>query len=139
MKCGEAKMSRHHHRDRDRCGERYEHREHCRDGMYMAFPIGSMPGTESDSSYGMPENPLNSRQGSGGSCYMTPGGRVCPGTGAGGSSCYMTPTGPVCPGSGEGSCYMTPNGMVCPMPEAGGSGRMTPRGPGCSMPGYGLR
>jgi hypothetical protein len=91
----------------------------------MAFPIGSMPGSEGDPCFGAPENPFNIRQGFGGSCYMTPGGQVCPGMGTGGGS----------------SCYMTPNGMVCPMPETGGSCRMTPGGPVCSRPGpgYGLR
>ena len=106
-------MSKHHHRDR--CRERYDHQQRCQE-MYLAYPMGSMPGTEPDQdpSFSYPSGSVEAMQEyGGGSCFMTPTGPVCPGTGAGGS-CYMGPQGMVCPAPGAGgSCYMTPQGMVC--------------------------
>jgi hypothetical protein len=110
-------MSKHHHRDRDHCGERYDHEQRCQERMYLAYPVGSMPETGSDPNYTMPTDRVDAQQ-FGGSCYMTPTGRVCPAPG-GGSSCFMSPTGPVCPGTAPGSCYMTPEGMVCRTPRYG--------------------
>lgn len=106
-------MSKHHHHDR--CRERHGHRRHCDERMYLAYPMGAMPGFEpslAPNPYSPSEN-VEAMQGYGGSCFMTPTGPVCPGTGGG--SCFMGPGGMVCPGTGAGgSCFMTPQGRVCP-------------------------
>lgn len=113
-------MSKHHRRDRRR--ERYDHRRRCDERMYLAYPMGSMPGFDpfpASNLFSQSDNDVEAMQGFGGSCFMTPTGPVCPGSGGGGS-CFMGPQGMVCPAPGTGGCFMGPQGMLCPVPGFGG-------------------